>query len=148
MFHFAGSLRSLKTHQPVPVFFPTAADVDECEFVMCDGTCINTLGSYDCHCDGRLGFHLAEDRQYCEKIPVCLDVHDYKHPHMLYLGEQFAGLPVIFLRFRLPENTKWESLKKHARIQMCVQIFSEDHRIFVCLHTVELIPELKMSQCS
>uniref|UniRef100_A0A3Q3XJN4 Vitamin K-dependent protein S n=1 Tax=Mola mola TaxID=94237 RepID=A0A3Q3XJN4_MOLML len=85
----------------------TCDDVDECEFIMCDGTCINTLGSYDCHCDGRLGFHLAEDNQYCEKIPVCVDLYDYKHPEMLFLGEQFAGLPVIFLRFRLPENTKF-----------------------------------------
>lgn len=106
MFHFTGGLLSLKTHQPVRVFFPAVADVDECKFIMCDGTCINTLGSYDCHCDGRLGFHLAEDKQYCEKIPVCVDLYDYKHPEMLFLGEQFAGLPVIFLRFRLPENTK------------------------------------------
>uniref|UniRef100_A0A671THH3 Vitamin K-dependent protein S n=1 Tax=Sparus aurata TaxID=8175 RepID=A0A671THH3_SPAAU len=85
----------------------TCNDVDECEFNVCDGTCINTEGSYSCHCDGRQGLRLAEDKRYCEQIPVCVDLYDHKHPEMLYLGEQFAGLPVIYLRFRLPENTKF-----------------------------------------
>ncbi|MEQ2162726.1 hypothetical protein GOODEAATRI_022712, partial [Goodea atripinnis] len=52
------------------------------------------------------GLRLAADKRYCESIPVCVDLMDYKHPQMLYLGEQFAGFPVIYLRFRLPENTK------------------------------------------
>ncbi|MEQ2212818.1 hypothetical protein XENOCAPTIV_005475 [Xenoophorus captivus] len=73
----------------------------------CDGTCQNTVGSYTCHCDGRQGLRLAADKRYCESIPVCVDLMDYKHPQMLYLGEQFAGFPVIYLRFRLPENTKF-----------------------------------------
>ncbi|XP_036950936.1 vitamin K-dependent protein S isoform X2 [Acanthopagrus latus] len=85
----------------------TCNDVDECEFHVCDRTCINTVGSYSCHCDGRQGLRLAEDKRYCEQIPVCVDLYDHKHPEMLYLGEQFAGLPVIYLRFRLPENTKF-----------------------------------------
>lgn len=88
------------------VLFFLFADVDECKLNVCDGICINTVGSFACHCDGRLGLRLKEDERYCEKIPVCVDLLDHKHPEMLYLGEQFAGLPVMYLRFRLPENTK------------------------------------------
>ncbi|XP_068161087.1 vitamin K-dependent protein S isoform X2 [Antennarius striatus] len=84
-------------------------DIDECRLNACDGICINTAGSYSCHCDGRQGFRLAEDGRYCEDIPVCVDLYDFKHPEMLYLGDQFAGLPVIFLRFRLPGNTKFSA---------------------------------------
>uniref|UniRef100_A0A8C2X961 Vitamin K-dependent protein S n=1 Tax=Cyclopterus lumpus TaxID=8103 RepID=A0A8C2X961_CYCLU len=87
--------------------FKTCNDIDECELSVCHGTCINTVGSYACHCDGREGQHLAQNERYCERIPVCVELYDYKHPEMLYLGEQFAGLPVIYLRFRLPENTKF-----------------------------------------
>nr|XP_020465843.1 vitamin K-dependent protein S [Monopterus albus] len=85
----------------------TCNDVDECQLNVCDGTCINTVASYTCHCDGRRGLRLAENGRYCETIPVCVDLYDHKHSEMLYLGEQFAGLPVIYLRFRLPENTKF-----------------------------------------
>uniref|UniRef100_A0A8C7YZ23 Vitamin K-dependent protein S n=1 Tax=Oryzias sinensis TaxID=183150 RepID=A0A8C7YZ23_9TELE len=82
-------------------------DVNECERVLCDGTCVNTVGSYTCICDGRAGLRLAADERYCETIPICVDLNDYKHPEMLYLGELFAGRPVILLHFRLPENTKF-----------------------------------------
>ncbi|XP_054626209.1 vitamin K-dependent protein S [Dunckerocampus dactyliophorus] len=85
----------------------TCNDVDECQSSVCGGTCINNVGSYKCHCDGRQGVHLADDEHSCEKIPVCVELYDSKHAEMLYLGEQFAGLPVIYLLFRLPENTKF-----------------------------------------
>ncbi|KAK7898310.1 hypothetical protein WMY93_019163 [Mugilogobius chulae] len=85
----------------------TCNDVDECALDVCDDTCINTVGSYACYCDGRSGLHLAPDQVHCDSIPVCVAPYDHKHPEMLYLGEQFAGLPVIYLRFRLPENTKF-----------------------------------------
>ncbi|XP_053277741.1 vitamin K-dependent protein S [Pleuronectes platessa] len=85
----------------------TCSDVDECEWSVCDGTCINTVGSFACHCDGRQGFRLVDNQRFCEKIPVCVDLYDHKHSEMLYLGEHFSGLPVIYLLFRLPENTKF-----------------------------------------
>ncbi|XP_037346069.2 vitamin K-dependent protein S isoform X1 [Pungitius pungitius] len=82
-------------------------DIDECKLNVCDGQCMNTAGSFSCHCDGRQRLYLGEDERYCKIIPVCVDLYDDRRPEMLYLGEQFAGLPVIFLRFRLPENTKF-----------------------------------------
>uniref|UniRef100_A0A8K9XFR2 Vitamin K-dependent protein S n=1 Tax=Oncorhynchus mykiss TaxID=8022 RepID=A0A8K9XFR2_ONCMY len=82
-------------------------DVDECEVGVCEGVCVNTMGSYSCRCEGRQGLRLAEDQRSCEEVPVCVQLYDYKHPEMLYLGEQFTGGPVIYLRFRLPENTKF-----------------------------------------
>uniref|UniRef100_A0A674CKG7 Vitamin K-dependent protein S n=1 Tax=Salmo trutta TaxID=8032 RepID=A0A674CKG7_SALTR len=82
-------------------------DVDECEVGVCEGVCVNTMGSYSCRCEGRQGLRLAEDRRSCEEVPVCVQLYDYKHAEMLYLGEQFTGGPVIYLRFRLPENTKF-----------------------------------------
>uniref|UniRef100_I3J517 Vitamin K-dependent protein S n=1 Tax=Oreochromis niloticus TaxID=8128 RepID=I3J517_ORENI len=85
----------------------TCDDMDECEMNVCKGVCINTQGSFSCYCDGRQGLHLAQDRRNCHRIPACLSLFEEKHPEMLYLGEQFAGLPVIYLRFRLPENTKF-----------------------------------------
>lgn len=100
----------VKILQPVHFKFPVVADINECASNLCDGICINTKGSYECHCDGRLGLRMADNNKYCERIPVCVDLQDDKHSEMLYLGEQFTGLPVIFLRFRLPENTKWESV--------------------------------------
>lgn len=91
---------------PSSLLLHVVSDVDECQMSVCDGICINTVGSYECHCDGRQGLRLLEDSHYCERIPVCVDLFDYKHPEMLYLGEQFSGLPAMFLRYRLPENTK------------------------------------------
>ncbi|XP_061526166.1 vitamin K-dependent protein S [Phycodurus eques] len=82
-------------------------DVDECKVGVCDGTCINNVGSYTCHCDGRQGLRLADNKHNCERIPVCLELYDFKYAEMLYLGEQFGGLPVIYLLFRLPETTKF-----------------------------------------
>ncbi|XP_051759327.1 vitamin K-dependent protein S [Ctenopharyngodon idella] len=82
-------------------------DLDECELDVCGGECVNTIGSFSCHCDGRMGVKLAEDGHLCEKIPQCLDLYDHKHEEMLYLGEQFSGLPVIYLRFRLQADTRF-----------------------------------------
>ncbi|XP_067298420.1 vitamin K-dependent protein S isoform X2 [Pseudorasbora parva] len=82
-------------------------DVDECEQDKCGGECVNSVGSFSCLCDGRKGLKLAEDGRLCEPIPQCLDLYDHKHEEMLYLGEQFSGVPVIYLRFRLPTETRF-----------------------------------------
>ncbi|XP_077375663.1 vitamin K-dependent protein S [Festucalex cinctus] len=82
-------------------------DIDECKGNVCQGVCVNNVGSYTCHCDGRQGLRLADDKHRCERIPVCVELHDSKYYEMLYLGEQFAGLPVIYLLFRLPDTTKF-----------------------------------------
>ncbi|XP_051558000.1 vitamin K-dependent protein S [Myxocyprinus asiaticus] len=82
-------------------------DLDECEQAGCGGECVNTIGSFSCHCDGRKGVKLAEDGRLCEKIPQCLDLADHKHGEMLYLGEQFSGLPVMYLWYRLQADTKF-----------------------------------------
>ncbi|XP_035390545.1 vitamin K-dependent protein S isoform X1 [Electrophorus electricus] len=83
-------------------------DLDECEQNICEFDCTNTLGSYSCQCDGRVGLKLSADGHTCETIPVCVPLYDHKHGEMLYLGEQFTGGPVIYLRFRLPlENSRF-----------------------------------------
>lgn len=78
------------------------SDLDECEQDVCDGECVNTIGSFSCHCDGRKGVKLAEDSRQCEKIPKCLDLYDHKHEQILHLGEQF------YMHFRLQADTKYD----------------------------------------
>ncbi|KAL1021679.1 hypothetical protein UPYG_G00016460 [Umbra pygmaea] len=86
----------------------SCSDLDECELRVCEGVCANTPGSYSCHCDGRQGLRLARDQHSCVEVPVCLQLYDHKHPEMLYLGEQFTGGPVMFLRYKLQtENTRF-----------------------------------------
>ncbi|TRY92735.1 hypothetical protein DNTS_024822 [Danionella cerebrum] len=86
-------------------------DIDEClqQPAVCEGECVNVEGSFQCFCDGRLGLQLAQDARACEKIPECLQLHSYTHREMLYLGEQFSGAPVIYLRFRLQPHTRFSA---------------------------------------
>lgn len=46
-----------------------AADMDECTEERCEQTCINSPGSYTCHCDGRGGLKLSQDMSTCEVAP-------------------------------------------------------------------------------
>ncbi|KAG7273681.1 hypothetical protein CRUP_017434, partial [Coryphaenoides rupestris] len=87
----------------------SCSDVDECVLGVCDGVCVNTPGSFACHCDGRAGLHLGHDGRSCERVPVCLPLHDHTHPEMLYLGEHFSGLPLIYLLYRLPPYTRFSA---------------------------------------
>lgn len=84
-------------------------DVNECDQNICSQTCVNTVGSYSCYCDGKVGMKLAEDMNTCEQIPVCLPLNTVKSYELLYLGEQFSGAPVVYLRFRLPGVTRFSA---------------------------------------
>lgn len=45
------------------------ADVDECAEGRCEQACVNSPGSYTCHCDGRGGLKLSPDMNTCEVAP-------------------------------------------------------------------------------
>ncbi|XP_062982890.1 vitamin K-dependent protein S [Elgaria multicarinata webbii] len=84
-------------------------DVDECAENTCSQMCINSPGSYSCYCDGTKGFKLSRDMRTCEMVPNCLALYLETNYELLYLGEQFVGLPVLYLRFRLPEVTRFSA---------------------------------------
>uniref|UniRef100_G3T9K5 Vitamin K-dependent protein S n=1 Tax=Loxodonta africana TaxID=9785 RepID=G3T9K5_LOXAF len=83
-------------------------DVDECSENMCTQLCVNYPGGYSCYCDGKKGFKLAQDQKSCEAVPVCLPLNVDKNYELLYLAEQFIGV-VLYLRFRLPEITRFSA---------------------------------------
>uniref|UniRef100_A0A8D0FZH2 Growth arrest specific 6 n=1 Tax=Strix occidentalis caurina TaxID=311401 RepID=A0A8D0FZH2_STROC len=74
----------------------TCQDINECEEKLCEQTCVNSPGSYTCHCDGRGGVKLSRDMNTCE---VC-------YIKSLYLGRMFSGTPVIRLRFKRRQLTR------------------------------------------
>ncbi|KAM6180058.1 growth arrest-specific protein 6 isoform 2-T2 [Erethizon dorsatum] len=81
-------------------------DVDECVQGRCEQTCINTLGSYTCHCNGRGGLKLSPDMDTCEDILPCVPFSAAKSMKSLYLGRIFSGAPVIRLRFKRLQPTR------------------------------------------
>uniref|UniRef100_A0A8C6ZGJ1 Growth arrest specific 6 n=1 Tax=Nothoprocta perdicaria TaxID=30464 RepID=A0A8C6ZGJ1_NOTPE len=74
----------------------TCQDIDECEEQLCEQTCVNSPGSYTCHCDGRGGVKLSQDMNTCEVNCI----------KSLYLGRMFSGTPVIRLRFKRKQLTR------------------------------------------
>ncbi|RXN01967.1 Ras GTPase-activating protein 3, partial [Acipenser ruthenus] len=64
-------------------------------------------GSYSCYYNGTRCMKLAKDIKSYEPIPVCIPLKTARNSEVLYLGEQFVALPVVYLRFRLPEITKF-----------------------------------------
>ncbi|XP_061484045.1 LOW QUALITY PROTEIN: vitamin K-dependent protein S [Rhineura floridana] len=84
-------------------------DVDECAENACSQMCVNSLGSYTCYCDGKKGFKLSKDMRTCEVVQNCLTLNLEKNYELLYLAEQFSGIPVLYLRFRLPEVTRFSA---------------------------------------
>lgn len=81
-------------------------DIDECVEKRCEQTCLNTPGSYLCHCDGRGGVKLSHDMNTCEDIMPCVPFATEKSKTSLYLGRMFSGTPVIRLRFRRKQPTR------------------------------------------
>uniref|UniRef100_A0A8C0IT14 Growth arrest specific 6 n=1 Tax=Chelonoidis abingdonii TaxID=106734 RepID=A0A8C0IT14_CHEAB len=75
-------------------------DVNECEEKLCEQTCVNSPGSYTCHCDGKGRVKLSQDMNTCE---VCFFSFRVKS---LYLGRMFSGTPVIRLRFKRKQPTR------------------------------------------
>ena len=52
------------------VTFPLwLADVDECAEGRCEQACVNSPGTYACHCNGRGGLKLSQDMNTCEVAP-------------------------------------------------------------------------------
>ncbi|XP_074155921.1 vitamin K-dependent protein S isoform X2 [Sminthopsis crassicaudata] len=84
-------------------------DVDECAENICAQLCVNHPGGYSCYCDGKKGFRLTQDQKNCETVPLCLALNLEKNYELLYLAEQFVGIPVLYLRFRLPEITRFSA---------------------------------------
>ncbi|XP_053311122.1 growth arrest-specific protein 6 isoform X2 [Spea bombifrons] len=81
-------------------------DIDECLEQRCEQTCVNTAGSYSCHCDGRGGVKLSHNMNMCEDILPCVPFATEKSIKSLYLGRMFSGAPVIRLRFKRKQPTR------------------------------------------
>lgn len=87
----------------------TCEDVDECSEDICSQMCVNMPGSYRCYCDGRKRFKLAGDEKSCERIPTCVPLNLETNYELLYLAEHFTGIPVVYLRFKLPDVTRFSA---------------------------------------
>ncbi|XP_045338654.1 growth arrest-specific protein 6 isoform X1 [Leopardus geoffroyi] len=90
-------------------------DVDECAEGRCEQACVNSPGGYTCHCDGRGGLKLSPDMNTCEDILPCVPFNVAKSVKSLYLGRMFSGTPVIRLRFKRLQPTRWEAARSPPR---------------------------------
>ncbi|NXP41056.1 PROS protein, partial [Leiothrix lutea] len=82
-------------------------DIDECAENICAQLCVNSPGSYRCYCDGKKGFKLSKDMKNCESVTECIPLNLEKNYQLLYLAEQFIGIPVLYLKFKLPNVTRF-----------------------------------------
>uniref|UniRef100_A0A8D2MFD5 Growth arrest specific 6 n=1 Tax=Zonotrichia albicollis TaxID=44394 RepID=A0A8D2MFD5_ZONAL len=84
----------------------TCQDIDECKEQLCEQTCVNSPGSYTCHCDGRGGVKLSQDMNTCENIIPCVPFAVGRSIKSLHLGRMFSSTPVIRLRFKRKQLTR------------------------------------------
>ncbi|XP_062904414.1 vitamin K-dependent protein S-like isoform X2 [Mobula hypostoma] len=82
-------------------------DIDECAEGNCTYECLNYPGGFSCFCDGKKGEKLSVDRQGCEPIPTCVALQTVRRPNILNMGELFAGIPVVYLRFKIPTDSRF-----------------------------------------
>ncbi|XP_072885074.1 vitamin K-dependent protein S [Hemitrygon akajei] len=82
-------------------------DIDECAEGNCTHKCLNYPGGFSCFCDGKKGEKLSMDRQSCEVIPTCVALQTVRKPKILNMGELFAGIPVVYLRFKVPTDIRF-----------------------------------------
>ncbi|XP_041054671.1 vitamin K-dependent protein S-like [Carcharodon carcharias] len=82
-------------------------DIDECAANMCTHGCVNSPGSYICFCDGRKGEKLSADGHSCQEIPTCVALQTSRKSDILNMGELFAGIPVVYLRFKIPADARF-----------------------------------------
>uniref|UniRef100_UPI00398F25F4 vitamin K-dependent protein S n=1 Tax=Pristiophorus japonicus TaxID=55135 RepID=UPI00398F25F4 len=82
-------------------------DIDECAENTCTHTCVNHPGGYTCFCDGKKGEKLSADRRSCQEIPMCVSLQSTRKSDILNMGELFAGIPVVYLRFKIPADSRF-----------------------------------------
>ncbi|XP_060682465.1 vitamin K-dependent protein S isoform X1 [Hemiscyllium ocellatum] len=82
-------------------------DIDECAANPCEYGCVNFPSSYSCFCDGRKGERLSPDGQSCQEIPICVDLQTSRKADILNMGELFAGIPVVYVRFKISANSRF-----------------------------------------
>ncbi|XP_067890290.1 vitamin K-dependent protein S [Heterodontus francisci] len=82
-------------------------DIDECAEKTCAYSCVNYPGSYICFCDGQKGEKLSADGKSCQEIPTCVALQTTRRSDFLNLGELFAGIPVVYLKFKIPAYSRF-----------------------------------------
>ncbi|GCB82217.1 hypothetical protein scyTo_0022297, partial [Scyliorhinus torazame] len=102
-------------------------DVNEClmEPTICGkAVCVNLPGDYECKCD--TGYTFNNITKDCEgtagitfvhvflrlllnkqEIPTCFALQTSRTSDILNLGELFAGIPVVYLRFKIPADSRF-----------------------------------------
>ncbi|KAG8450316.1 hypothetical protein GDO86_002822 [Hymenochirus boettgeri] len=79
-------------------------DIDECAQRTCTQTCVNIPGSYTCYCDAPLLLTF-----FFQSIPICVALNLETNYELLNLAEQFTGTPIVYLRFKLPDVSRFSA---------------------------------------
>uniref|UniRef100_A0A8C4QJA7 Laminin G domain-containing protein n=1 Tax=Eptatretus burgeri TaxID=7764 RepID=A0A8C4QJA7_EPTBU len=71
----------------------------------CEEICINTIGGFQCLCDGRAGHLLSSDLKTCKPVMECISLQLETLSTHLYIGPDAETNPVFLLTFKVPPNT-------------------------------------------